>query len=259
MNLDNMHVPHILSVLLFTLLLIQNTINTKASSYEMKENPFGPHASTGNSLENLSDQSLIGNNSGRTISTSDNNSILLSAPPQHSISSKIVKPRDNVRSNLSNLNESSLNIGNNNKLGSVYVVDYANIRVQKFDLGGHFITKWGTEGTGNGQLKRPAGIAIDSGDNIYVSDAGNDRIEKFDNSGKFLLKWGSQGNGNGQLDSPHDIAIDDNGNLYVVEQGNFRVQVFSSDGKFITKWGSAGSNENQFLDPHSIIVSHHII
>jgi DNA-binding beta-propeller fold protein YncE len=101
-----------------------------------------------------------------------------------------------------------------------------NLNVQKFDSGGHFITKWGTEGTGNGQLKRPAGIAIDSGDNIYVSDAGNDRIEKFDNSGKFLLKWGSRGNGNGQLDSPHDIAIEDKGNLYVVKQGNFRFKYF---------------------------------
>src|ERR1043165_5090168 len=194
MNLDNMHVPHILSVLLFALLLIQNTINTKASSYEMKGNdPFGPHASIGNSLENLSDQSLIGNNSGRTITTSDNNSILLSAPPQHSISSKIVKPRDNVRSNLSNLNESSLNIGNNNKLGSVYVVDYANIRVQKFDLGGHFITKWGTEGNLDSQFRVPHSIAVDSSNNIYVTDMTALNVKKFDSSGHFITKWGTEG------------------------------------------------------------------
>jgi tripartite motif-containing protein 71 len=81
--------------------------------------------------------------------------------------------------------------------GNVYVSDTINNNIQKFDSRGHFITKWGTEGTGDGQLKRPAGIAIDANDDIYVSNAGNNRIEKFDNSGKFLLKWGSQGKGMG--------------------------------------------------------------
>ncbi len=111
-----------------------------------------------------------------------------------------------------------------------------------------------TKGTGDGQLKRPAGIAVDSLDNIYVSNAGNDRIEKFDNDGKFVTKWGSLAKENGHLDTPHDIAVDE-----LVEQGNFRVQVFSTDGKFITKWGSPGSNDNQFLDPHSIVVTHPVI
>ena len=36
--------------------------------------------------------------------------------------------------------------------GNVYVVDYSNIRVQKFDNQGDFISKWGTKGKADGQF-----------------------------------------------------------------------------------------------------------
>jgi tripartite motif-containing protein 71 len=36
--------------------------------------------------------------------------------------------------------------------GFVYVVDAGNKRVQKFDSNGTFITKWGSEGKGDGQF-----------------------------------------------------------------------------------------------------------
>ena len=40
--------------------------------------------------------------------------------------------------------------------------DYGNNRIQIFTDNGTFITKWGSEGEGNGQLKQPAVIAFDS-------------------------------------------------------------------------------------------------
>jgi hypothetical protein len=33
-----------------------------------------------------------------------------------------------------------------------------------------FVNKWGTLGTGDGQLNNPTGIAIDRAGNVYVSD-----------------------------------------------------------------------------------------
>jgi tripartite motif-containing protein 71 len=61
----------------------------------------------------------------------------------------------------------------------VYVSDYNNHRVQKFDSEGNFITKWGSKGTGDGEFVNPNGIAMDSSGNVYVADAGNNRIQVF--------------------------------------------------------------------------------
>jgi DNA-binding beta-propeller fold protein YncE len=52
-------------------------------------------------------------------------------------------------------------------------------RVQKFDSNGKFITKWGSNGTENGQFIDPEHLAVDSEGNVYVSDRGNNNIQVF--------------------------------------------------------------------------------
>ena len=39
--------------------------------------------------------------------------------------------------------------------GNVYVADAWNNRIQKFNSSGSFITKWGSQGTGDGQFSSP--------------------------------------------------------------------------------------------------------
>ena len=45
--------------------------------------------------------------------------------------------------------------------GLVYVADRGNNRVQKFTSAGNLISKWGSQGSGNGQFSAPSGIAVD--------------------------------------------------------------------------------------------------
>lgn len=52
-------------------------------------------------------------------------------------------------------------------------------RVQKFDSNGKFITKWGSNGTENGEFMDPEHLAVDSEGNVYVSDRGNNNIQVF--------------------------------------------------------------------------------
>ncbi len=49
-------------------------------------------------------------------------------------------------------------------------------RVQKFDTNGHFITKFGSFGSGDGQFVDPEHLAVDSDGNVYVTDRKNNNI-----------------------------------------------------------------------------------
>ena len=104
-----------------------------------------------------------------------------------------------------------------------------------------FVSKWDSEGSGDGQLSRPHSIDIDSNSgHVYVADSGNNRVQKFttdkeganvqkfSNNGMFVTRWGSEGNEDGQFADPEDIAVDSKtGNVYITDTGNSRIQVFS--------------------------------
>jgi sugar lactone lactonase YvrE len=128
-------------------------------------------------------------------------------------------------------------------VGNVYLADTSNNRIQKFTSDGVFISKWGTEGSGDGEFNYPLGLAIDKNNNLYVVDSNNFRIQKFDLNGNFITTWGSKGTGDGQFEvcnhpafmgeGPQGIAIDKNGYVYVADRGNERIQVFTPDAVFI--------------------------
>lgn len=114
---------------------------------------------------------------------------------------------------------------------------------------------FGTEGSGPGQLKHPAGVAIDPAGDLWVVDRGNDRVQKFSSEGELLDQFGSSGTGDGQFASPADVAIDLEGNLWVTDSGNHRVQKFDSKGEFLLKFGSLGTGNRQFNGPSGIVAA----
>lgn len=55
--------------------------------------------------------------------------------------------------------------------GDVYVVDKeCNIGIQIFTPDGQYLRKFGSEGSGQGELGSPIGIAIDDQDIVYVTE-----------------------------------------------------------------------------------------
>jgi RHS repeat-associated protein len=100
---------------------------------------------------------------------------------------------------------------------------------------------FGSLGSGNGQVSKPHGIAIDKEGNVWVSDTENNRVEEFSSGGTFLQKFGTLGTGNGQLKSPAGITIDGEGNVWVVDSGNDRVEEFSKTGTYLSKFGTEGN------------------
>src|SRR5262249_25144273 len=78
-----------------------------------------------------------------------------------------------------------------------------------------FIRKWGTLGSGPGELKNPAGIICDAGGNVIVVDSGNDRLQVFTPDGKALTQCGRNGSGEGEFNKPGGITLGNEGNIYV--------------------------------------------
>ena len=126
-------------------------------------------------------------------------------------------------------------------------------RIYKFTNGGEYLTGWGINGSGTGQLRYPVGIANADGI-IYVADGGNDRVQTFTRDGSYISSWGNTGSGEGQFERPGGIEVSSDGYVYVIDRGNFRVQKFSTDGDFILQWGSEGAGPGQFAYPWDLAV-----
>ncbi|WP_205503495.1 SMP-30/gluconolactonase/LRE family protein [Rufibacter psychrotolerans] len=144
--------------------------------------------------------------------------------------------------------------------GDVYVADEGNDRIQRFSLhpdGTYsFALKFGTRGSGNGQLNQPAGLALDHVGNVVVADATNNRLQKFSPTGIFMHVIGGWGSTNGLFNSPRSIAIDATGHLFVADWRNSRVQKFSPsvDGTYtyVTQFGGFGFYAGSMLEPSAI-------
>ena len=122
-----------------------------------------------------------------------------------------------------------------------------------------FVTKWGSQGTNDGQFLRPHDVAFDSEGNVYVSDRDRNDIQKFTPNGTFLMKWGSEGSEEGQFKTPYSLEFDEADNIYVADRGNDRIQKFYSNGTFISQWnGPLGMNstgtEDKFGSPEDLAI-----
>jgi len=155
------------------------------------------------------------------------------------------------------------------KEDNVYIADWRNNRVQKFAPDGQYLMTIGTPGTWtprtpnhqeiyaapDGELNRPAGVAVNSDGDIWVTDNRNDRVEVFAPDGSFLLTltgdatltkmgidllevfpemWGERAIAeNFWLEklfySPLAIEVDDDNRVFVGETCRGRIQVYQKE------------------------------
>jgi hypothetical protein len=150
----------------------------------------------------------------------------------------------------------------------VYVADRGNFRVDEFSSSGNFLRAWGwgvadglpafetctltcqagLSGSGVGQFKTPAFLAVDnsggasSGD-VYVGDTGDNLVSKFDAFGNLVGGWGSDGQlngsttGAGSFGSLAGIAVGSSGSgtLYVFNESSLMFE-FEQDGTLRTEF-----------------------
>ena len=63
--------------------------------------------------------------------------------------------------------------------GNLYIADYANNRVEELTSLGGYVAQFGTEGTGEDELKGAEAVVISSGEDMYVTDKLNKRVDEW--------------------------------------------------------------------------------
>lgn len=120
-------------------------------------------------------------------------------------------------------------------VGNIYVVDFSNHRVEKFDSEGHFVLSFGSDGAGNGQFSWPntfvgSFITIDSkgtettaDDNVYVGDV--NRIQRFNTEGVYQSEISLPGK------TVQSLTTDSAGNFYVIYHNQVDVRKLTPAGE----------------------------
>ena len=177
-----------------------------------------------------------------------------------------------------------------NPAGEVFVADYSDGRVQKFDASGKFQFLWNT-----GDDSYLNGLGTDRSGNVYVLNRG--KIWKYDGStGKLLGQLASDSersfdalattldgglvaavdsedilrfNADGQVvfsladagvalsgkpESINDIAVDGLGNIYLIGDDTGTIYKYAPDGQLLARFGSEGDEPGQFRAPETIAV-----
>lgn len=145
--------------------------------------------------------------------------------------------------------------------GRFYVADTWNHRIQVFDTGGGWITKWGRFVTGSEATAQgaagfygPRGLTFDPGGNLVVTDTGNKRLLVFSPAGEPLRVVGEGGAGPEELDEPVGVAIDRNDTLLVADTWNRRVKRLDRYYRTLAVWKVPGWEGQGVADKPSVAV-----
>ncbi|XP_078661214.1 E3 ubiquitin-protein ligase TRIM32-like [Branchiostoma floridae x Branchiostoma belcheri] len=106
--------------------------------------------------------------------------------------------------------------------GNILVSDWDNHCVYVYIEDGQFLFKFGSEGSGEGQLKEPCGICTDSAGNIIVVDGGNRRVGMFNKTGKLLKHITTD------MKEPRAVAMATQGQLVITDYKKQNVTIFQN-------------------------------
>ena len=217
----------------------EHELSIAIENQEVKGSPFVMHVRQDRSYANLSSYQRVFSSSSYVIDVAvdDNGDVYVAVYGYHCIDvfnkegtklRSIGTPGSNGSENGQFYNPFGIAIR-----GSVlYVVDQGNNRIQKMTTSGKFISKFGTSGSGAGQLSTPRGICLDRDGRVFVSDSGNNRVSVFEADGTFACHI------TGNFSGPWGLTFDPSGNLQVANYGNGYITIFSPEGNYITQYNS---------------------
>jgi uncharacterized membrane protein/sugar lactone lactonase YvrE len=128
--------------------------------------------------------------------------------------------------------------------GSVYVADFRNHRVQKYDSDGKWLNMFGSSGDSPGEFNDICDLAANS-THVFVLDTFNNRIQKYTHDGQFVQLIVAQGQ---SVSHPRGIAVDEE-YIFMADTGNSRIIRMNLSGRETRVIGRAGRGQLQFSHP----------
>jgi ribosomal protein L7/L12/sugar lactone lactonase YvrE/DNA-directed RNA polymerase subunit RPC12/RpoP len=174
--------------------------------------------------------------------------------------------------------------------GDVFVADYSDGRIQKFDASGKFKFLWnvgddsylnglGADRSGNlyvlnrgqiwkydGSNGKLIGQLTNDGERSYdalaatldggvVAAANSEDILRFNSDGQVVFSLADAGVAlSGKPESINDIAVDGVGNIYLIGDDTSTIYKYAPDGQLLLRFGSEGDEPGQFKAPETIAV-----
>ena len=139
----------------------------------------------------------------------------------------------------------------------IFVADYGNHRIQRFDRQLAFVSSLSTRESENSEERfgYPTDVAFSRLGDLYVCDGENQRILRINGLSQVEKVFGGFDAGKGKLERPTRIAIGPDDNLFVLDGA--RVLVFDPFGNFLTSlyehmWKAPAA---LYGDPQRVIVA----
>ncbi len=146
--------------------------------------------------------------------------------------------------------------------GNVWLTELNNNRIVEYTGDGKLLAVYPfSQGSADGQLLFPQGLAIAPDNHIWIADTGNNRVVELAADGTFVRKFGKAGSGPfgapsgtglGEFSSPSGITVAANGDVWVADRFNNRVQRLPSGSTTWEATGVAGSGPGEFFGPQDV-------
>ena len=115
----------------------------------------------------------------------------------------------------------------------VFVADYGNHRVQRFDRTLSFVASFSTRDAENPDIRfgYPAGVALSRLGDLFILDSENDRVVKVNRFSVVERTFGGFDAGRGRLQHARGLCVDADDRVYVLDEN--RIAVFDTFGNFL--------------------------